>query len=107
MSTNSLASIKLSAELVDAARIDSALFNRSIGGQVEHWAAIGRAIEGTPGFPVDRIRAALEGRYDAKALSGDEAEIFDDLLGAAMDGTHTAEAKAFWASFDGKPNTDL
>jgi len=37
--------IKLSGELVDEARSSSKLFNRSMTGQIEHWAAIGRAIE--------------------------------------------------------------
>ena len=37
--------IKLSGELVEEARSSSKLFNRSMTGQIEHWAAIGRAIE--------------------------------------------------------------
>jgi len=102
----SLTSIKLPAALVDAAREDAVIFSRSIGGQVEHWANLGRAIEATPGFTLDRVRAALGGHYDAAALSADEALLFDDLLGAAMDGTHTPQARAFWASFEGQPNTD-
>jgi hypothetical protein len=84
MSTNTLTSIKLSTPLVDAARTDAALFHRSIGGQVEHWAKLGRAMESAPGFTTERIRAALAGEYDAMLLSGDETVIFDDLLGEAM-----------------------
>ncbi|MEO7128699.1 MAG: hypothetical protein ABI040_07530 [Rhodoferax sp.] len=103
----SLTSIKLPSDLVNAARVDAATFSRSIGGQVEHWANIGRAIEATPGFTTDRIRAALNGRLDAADLSGDEMMMFDDLLGAAMDGRHTPQARAFWAGFEGQPNTDL
>ena len=37
--------IKLSGELVEEARSSAKLFNRSMTGQIEHWAAIGRAIE--------------------------------------------------------------
>ena len=103
---STLTSIKLPAELVDAARTDAAMFSRSIGGQVEYWANIGRAMESTPGYTLDRVRAALNGTYDAAALSGDEAELFEDLLWDAMDGTHTAEARTFWAGFEGQPNTD-
>jgi|GEM_PF-2969501 len=59
-----------------------------------------------PGYSMARIRAALAGRYDAAKLSEDEALLFDDLLGEAMDGTHTAEEEAFWARFADLPNTD-
>jgi hypothetical protein len=100
-------SIKLPSELVDAARQDAITFHRSIGGQVEHWAAIGRALESTPGLTLDRVRAALHGQYDATQLTDGEAAIFDDLLGSAMDGKHTAEARAFWKTFEGQTNTDL
>jgi hypothetical protein len=60
-----------------------------------------------PGWSLDRIRAALEGKFDADALNGDERELFDDLLAASMDGAHTQQARDFWASFEGQPNTDL
>lgn len=103
----SLTSIKLPSELVDAARSDAALFSRSISGQVQHWAKIGRAIEATLGFTVDRVRATLAGRFDASLLTDDEAELFDDLFGASLDIPATAEARAFKAGFAGQPNTDL
>ncbi len=102
----SLTSIKLPTELVDAARSDAALFSRSIGGQVEHWANIGRAIESAQGFTLDRVRGALAGRFDASLLTDDEAVLFDDLFGASLDIPATAEARAFRASFAGQPNTD-
>ena len=37
--------IKLSGELVEDARSSAKLFHRSLTGQIEHWATIGRAIE--------------------------------------------------------------
>ena len=37
--------IKLSGDLVDDARNSAKLFHRSLTGQIEHWAALGRAIE--------------------------------------------------------------
>ena len=36
--------IKLSGELVDDARSSAKLFRRSLTGQIEHWATLGRAI---------------------------------------------------------------
>ena len=77
---SALASIKLPVDLIDAARQDAPVFSRSIGGQVEHWARIGQALEAVPGFSVDRVRAALEGRFDSSALCDDELRIMDDLL---------------------------
>ena len=37
--------VKLSGELVEEARHSAALFHRSLTGQIEHWAALGRALE--------------------------------------------------------------
>lgn len=77
---SALASIKLPVDLIEAARQDAGVFSRSIGGQVEHWARIGQALEAVPGYSVDRVRAALEGRFDSAALCDDELRIMDDLL---------------------------
>ena len=37
--------VKLSGDLVNEARESAKMFNRSLTGQIEHWASIGRAIE--------------------------------------------------------------
>ncbi|RUT80870.1 hypothetical protein EOD15_33995, partial [Mesorhizobium sp. M7A.T.Ca.US.000.02.2.1] len=37
-----LASVKLSSQLVEDARSEGAIMNRSISGQLEYWATIGR-----------------------------------------------------------------
>lgn len=37
--------VKLSGELVEDARSSAKLFHRSLTGQIEHWASIGRTIE--------------------------------------------------------------
>lgn len=60
-----------------------------------------------PGYSMARIRAALAGRYDAALLSDDEFLIFDDLLDDVMGMAQTPVACAFWASFEGQPNTDI
>lgn len=57
-------------------------------------------------FTMDRIRAALAGEYEAALLSGDEALIFDELVGEAMGTVMTPAGRIFWASFEGRPNTD-
>lgn len=95
-----LTSIKLPAPLVNAARKDAKLFSRSVGGQVAYWASIGRAVGESPAFSLERVRAALNGQHNAEALTDSEFAIFENLLGAVMDGKHTVEAREFWAGFD-------
>ncbi|MEB1764594.1 hypothetical protein VDR48_19820 [Xanthomonas campestris pv. campestris] len=85
------ASVKLSSALVDLAREDAPVFSRSIGGQLEHWARIGRAIEQAPGFTLDRVRAALEGRFDAASLTANERRHYYDLLDDELASPSSAE----------------
>ena len=89
-----LASIKLPADLVDQARRDAAVFSRSISGQVEHWARLGQAIEAAPGFTVDRVQAALEGRFNPGDLTEDEWRIYDDMAWDAL-GRSPVDPKLF------------
>lgn len=84
------ASVKLSRPLVDMARLEAATFSRSIGGQIEHWARLGRALEEDASFNAARARAVLAGspqdrdRYDAldaamRAADPDEAAAMAEL----------------------------
>jgi hypothetical protein len=50
--------VKLSGELVEEARHSAARFHRSLTSQIEHWAAIGRAVEAQ--LPGDAVAALLE-----------------------------------------------
>jgi hypothetical protein len=84
MAKTPLATVKLPAQLVDLARAEAAVFSRSISGQLEHWARIGRAMENAPGFTLDRARAAIEGRLDPALLSDEECRYYYDLLGDAL-----------------------
>ncbi|HEY3948140.1 TA system antitoxin ParD family protein, partial [Phenylobacterium sp.] len=60
--------VRLNSELIDAARGEADLLHRSLGGQIEHWARLGRAIE-EAGLPLARVRQALEGSLKVEALS--------------------------------------
>ncbi len=104
----SFASVKLPTALVDAARVDAALFGRSISGQVTHWARLGCAIETAARLRLssDRVRAALSGEFNADALSESERELFDALIDDAMAEIHTPQERVFLASFDKQSNTD-
>ncbi len=64
--------IKLTDSFVDLAREEGRLMGRSIAGQVEHWARLGRAVERAPGFDHERIRAVLSARGSFDDLGPDE-----------------------------------
>ena len=65
-------SIKISEELYRVAKWTAEAENRSIAGQIEFWAKIGRAAIDNPDLPVDFIRETLI----AKALDRSLAEPF-------------------------------
>lgn len=69
------AAIKLSDQFVDLARGEGRVMGRSIAGQVEHWARLGRAVEHAPGFGYERIRAVLSAQASFDALSTDEQAV--------------------------------
>ncbi|HEY3889921.1 MAG TPA: hypothetical protein VGL73_15195, partial [Caulobacteraceae bacterium] len=53
------------------------------GGQIEHWARLGRAIE-EAGLPLARVRQALEGSLKVEALSRIEQDQVFALLGERL-----------------------
>jgi len=65
-------SIKISEELYRVAKWTADAENRSISGQIEFWAKLGRAAIDNPDLPVDFIRETLI----AKALDRSLAEPF-------------------------------
>lgn len=75
------ASIKLSSTFVGEARREAEVLHRSVGAQVEYWAKLGRAIENSPGFSLERVREALEGdlRIDTHPAIADRQAFFTDL----------------------------
>lgn len=84
MSTR-FASVKLSSDLVDQARQEASVLHRSVGAQVEHWARLGRALENTPGFGIERVRQALHGGLRLEDLSAAEQDAVFDYVGAELD----------------------
>jgi mRNA interferase RelE/StbE len=53
--------VRVSEKLVRAARLVSAVDNRSITGQIEHWARIGKCAEENPDLPYQLIKEILMG----------------------------------------------
>ena len=80
--SKSFSSVKLTSGFVDEASVEAGLLNRSLGGQIEHWARLGKALESSPSFSMERIRETLSGRLRIEALSADEQDAVFDQLGA-------------------------
>lgn len=97
MATRKYASVKFDSNFVEAARQEAHLLHRSVAGQIEHWAALGRAVEKAGGFTQDRVRAALAGEFSVDDLADTEQEAFFDLLGDHFDSPSPAAEKFFAA----------
>jgi len=59
--------VKLSENMVSEAKIISKALNRSIAGQIEHWAKIGRIAEENPDLTYDFIKSILIAEQEARA----------------------------------------
>ena len=71
------ASVKLPAALVQQAREAAQPLRRSVAGQIEYWATLGRVVEHT-GLTVQEAQTAIEG-YEAAARKGRLADTLDDI----------------------------
>ncbi|GAA0580699.1 TA system antitoxin ParD family protein [Caenispirillum bisanense] len=59
--------LKLSTDLVDAARPHAAALHRSVSKQIEHWARLGKAAEENPDLPGSFIQDILLAKEEEKA----------------------------------------
>lgn len=93
--------VKMSDEMVNIAESETLISGRSLAGQVEHWAKIGRAIEQSPTFNYERIKAALTAQVAYDELTSEEQEVYleeiDELSWAEPD----AKEKAYFAQLTG------
>jgi ParD-like antitoxin of type II ParDE toxin-antitoxin system len=69
--------VKISDELVAQARIKSKIFKRSIAGQIEYWAQIGKIVEENPDLPLPFIQDILLGKEQIRAGMG-TPYVFDE-----------------------------
>jgi len=58
--------VKLSDEIVSEAKISSKVLNRSIAGQIEHWAKLGKCAEENPDLTYDLIKEIFIGLAELK-----------------------------------------
>lgn len=59
-------SVRINDGLVESARSVAKVEHRSLAGQVEHWAIIGRAAEENPDLPFSMIREILLAKAEAE-----------------------------------------
>lgn len=65
-------SIRINRKLYEQARQDAVIEHRSIAGQIEFWARIGRAALGNPDLPVSFIAESLASMAEPR----EDAELF-------------------------------
>lgn len=58
--------VKLSEQIVSEAKIISKALNRSVSGQIEHWAKIGRLVEENPDLTYEFIKNILIAQEEVK-----------------------------------------
>ncbi len=66
--------VKLSDNIVDKARLHAKVSNRSIAGQIEYWAKIGKCAEDNPDLSYTFIKDILTSKAE---LDLDQAEPYD------------------------------
>jgi hypothetical protein len=62
-----MATVKLSKDIISEAKIMSKALNRSLAGQIEHWAKIGRLAEENPDLTYEFIKNILIAQQEALA----------------------------------------
>lgn len=77
--------VKLSDDLVAAAREESASMSRSITQQVEHWARIGRLVERSPAWSYEQVQRALRAEVAFDDLSAAERLVYLSELEGELD----------------------
>ena len=60
-------SVRINDDLVKSAKTVAVAEHRSLAGQVEHWASIGRLAEENPDLPFSMLRELLRAKAEADA----------------------------------------
>ena len=62
-----MSTVKLSDNIISEAKVMSKALNRSLAGQIEHWAKIGRLAEENPNLTYEFIKNILIAQQEAAA----------------------------------------
>ncbi len=91
MAHTAFASVKLPNMLVEQARQAAQPMRRSVAGQIEYWATLGRIVEHT-GLSVQEARAAIE-QYEAATAPASTDALTARLLAAQAHGSLAARVR--------------
>lgn len=78
--------VRITAELVRAAREEGASLSRSTAQQLSHWARLGRALESSS-ISASGIRAVLEGRRSIDELAAEDEKAIAEVWSTRIDET--------------------
>lgn len=67
-------------ELLEAAKESKDHFSRSLNGQIEHWARIGRFVEESGIFDLHKVNLAFQGKIPVEDLTGEEEHAHARML---------------------------
>lgn len=84
--TRAFSSVKLPASLVQHARSAAQPLRRSVAGQIEYWATLGRVVEHS-GLTVQEARTAIEGYEEGTAPSAQADALVDHFMAVEADGS--------------------
>lgn len=95
--------VKLSDDLVEAARHESRVWSRSMTQQIEHWARIGRALERGGDVSMGRVRRALTADLHFDELTDDERAVVSGSLDRSVSRLHGDSGLAAELLASGRP----
>lgn len=83
---STFASVKLPAALVQQAKQAAQPLRRSVAGQIEYWATLGRVVEHS-GLTVQEAQTAIEGYEGGTAPSTQADALIDRFMAVEADGS--------------------
>lgn len=78
-------SVKLSESFIEVATEESRVMERTIGGQIEYWAKIGRQVEASGALGVEGVRLLLMGKGSVQALTAADEPAYLDALTSKLE----------------------
>jgi hypothetical protein len=67
-------------ELLEAAKIKKDHFSRSLNGQIEYWARLGRFVEESGIFDLHKVNLAFQGKIPVEDLGSEEQHVHAQML---------------------------
>lgn len=72
-------------ELLEAAKRQKEYFSRSLNGQLEHWARLGRFVEESGLFDLHKVNLAFQGKIPFTELNAEEEAAHNQMLWQSLE----------------------